>query len=241
MNPILKNGVVIAAGGESRRMGTGKIWRLLGDRPVLEWVLRLFLGNREISRVIISIHKGDEERFEALKAKLNAGERLTYVLGGQERQDSVYSALQSFAEQPPSRVLIHDGARPLCDKDLLSRVLLALKNHPVVLPILPVHDTVRRQTEGGSWQLVARNSLIKTQTPQGFWWDTIWQVHCLSKKKRLCYTDDAEMVIQAGHQVHMEMGLAENIKLTTEDDFEFAKRVLSWGNRDYEANVIKNT
>ncbi len=218
-------GVIVAAGGGGRRSEGDKLWRMLGGEVVLARVLKQFLACAEVDRVVVVLRMGDEARFEKLVETFGEGERLCWVLGGAERQDSVFCGLQELSGLSLRQVLIHDGARPFFTAELLQRVIESLREHEAVMPVLPVVDTLRRV--GIEGELVSREGLVAVQTPQGFWWETIWQAHCLARERGSYYTDDAEAVLQSGKKVHMELGVRENVKLTTREDFVFAEQLLT--------------
>lgn len=68
-----------------------------------------------------------------------------------------------------SVVLVHDGARPLAPASLVGSVLDAVRaGHPVVVPVLPLTDTVK-QIDGTTLGATPdRTGLRVVQTPQGF-------------------------------------------------------------------------
>ena len=68
----------------------------------------------------------------------------------------------------PSRVLIHDAARPFIDPIVIDRVLEALDDAPAAIPALPVADTVKRGENGIVTGTLDRSGLWRVQTPQGF-------------------------------------------------------------------------
>ena len=45
--------------------------------------------------------------------------KLSYVKGGNCRQESVYNGLKSIKKYSPNKVLIHDAVRPFFSKNLI--------------------------------------------------------------------------------------------------------------------------
>ena len=73
-------------------------------------------------------------------------EGLILVEGGERRQDSVHKALERIHQHDelPDMVLIHDGARIFCTRDLIDRILQVCRENGSAIPVIPIHDTVRR-------------------------------------------------------------------------------------------------
>ena len=68
----------------------------------------------------------------------------------------------------PARVLIHDGARPFVTVKMIDDILEALSDADAVIPVLDVHDTLKRSDAGIVSDTVDRSGLVRAQTPQGF-------------------------------------------------------------------------
>jgi 2-C-methyl-D-erythritol 4-phosphate cytidylyltransferase/2-C-methyl-D-erythritol 2,4-cyclodiphosphate synthase len=151
--------------------------------------------------------------------------------GGATRQESVLRGLESLADSPPARVLIHDAARPFVTRDILDRVLGALDDWDGAIPALPVVDTLKRADASGDGQAasiaatVERAGLWRAQTPQGFSYPRILTAYrrCIG----LSLTDDAAVAEHAGLRVALVAGDEDNLKLTTEDDLRRGDRLLA--------------
>ncbi|MCB1361549.1 MAG: 2-C-methyl-D-erythritol 4-phosphate cytidylyltransferase, partial [Rhodobacteraceae bacterium] len=92
---------------------------------------------------------------------------LPWVIGGATRSATVRAALESLAQDPPSRVLIHDAARPLVPRTVIAEVMRALDTHDAAAPALPVTDALWRGDSHVSG-VHPREGLFRAQTPQGF-------------------------------------------------------------------------
>jgi 2-C-methyl-D-erythritol 4-phosphate cytidylyltransferase len=163
-----------------------------------------------------------------------------WIEGGAERQDSVRQGLAALAkdrEGPPDWVLVHDGARPLCSRALLQRVLAALEHHSAVVPAVHPIDTVRGSEaapSGPQFERSAgvqpRDTLRLSQTPQAFHWHTLHDAHAAGEG--LAATDDAQLVERTGGQVMLVPGERRNFKVTLPDDLALAEWALQhpeWG------------
>ena len=209
-------GIIIVAAGRGTRAGgeVAKQWRRLGDRPVLAHAVQAFAG---LGRVILVLHPDDMGRglaeFEG---------RVTLVAGGASRSESVRNALDRLEGSGITRVLIHDGARPLVGRALIGRVIEALKQHDGAAPALPVTDALWRGTGGRVTGTATREGLFRAQTPQGFRFPAILLAHRAHTGEA---ADDVEVARAAGLDVAIVEGEEDNIKLTWPGDFARAERI----------------
>jgi 2-C-methyl-D-erythritol 4-phosphate cytidylyltransferase/2-C-methyl-D-erythritol 2,4-cyclodiphosphate synthase len=220
--------VLIAAAGSGTRLGgvRNKVLLELGGRPVIVHAIQSFQAHPAIAQIGVIVREGDRPALERCFAPGRARDKLLpWVVGGAERQESVYNGLAALAADPPQWVLVHDGARPFCSAALIGRVLAGLAEAPGAVPVLPVSDTVRRLERGRS-QVVPREGLYRTQTPQGFHWTAIWGAHQAARQRGLRATDDAQLLEAEGLRLAFVEGEPTNIKLTTAADLSYGAWVL---------------
>lgn len=152
---------------------------------------------------------------------------LILVEGGQTRQESVLRGLEAIEGHPEwaaaSVVLVHDAVRPLVPADMVARVIDAVRGGaPVVTPVVPVVDSIRRLTGDGRSSQVDRSDLRAVQTPQGFDFATLLSCHRAAAASGVAATDDVGVCEAAGHQVTVVDGAASAFKITHPDDLELA-------------------
>jgi len=227
---------IILAAGRGERAGQvegPKQYRMVGGRPVIQHTLQAFLDHPLVDRVVVAIHPDDRALFQA-SAGAFAG-RVSVVNGGATRQASTRLALESFGNEGPSHVMIHDAARPFVDADLIARVAAAIGEADAVLPAIPVSDTIKRadgstKRADGSLNVletVPRDDLHAAQTPQAFAFEKILDAHRRAfEEARETFTDDAAIAAWAGMDVRIVPGSSENIKLTWARDIIMADQRL---------------
>ncbi len=216
---------VIVAGGSGLRAGGGlpKQYQLVGGKPVIRWTLEAFLGHPLISRVQTVIGQGHESLFASATEGLQ--QLLAPVIGGGSRQDSCREGLEACALMRPSKVLIHDAARPFLSPDLIYSIINELDHAVAVIPGLPVADTMKYAPSGLIERTVDRASLWFVQTPQGFQFEKILGAHRSALADgRTTFTDDAAVAEYAGMRVQIVAGEQKNRKLTTSHDIFEANR-----------------
>jgi 2-C-methyl-D-erythritol 4-phosphate cytidylyltransferase / 2-C-methyl-D-erythritol 2,4-cyclodiphosphate synthase len=218
---------VIVAGGSGLRAGgeIPKQYQLIGGKPVIWWTLKSFLDHPEISHVQVVVGAGHE----ALYAKAIEGLDVpTAVTGGASRQDSCRIGVEACASFNPTKVLIHDAARPFISASLLSKIITELEFVAAVVPGLPVADTIKSAPDGIISKTIDRSGLWFVQTPQGFAYDNILAAHRQAEiNHQNGLTDDATVAEYAGMKVTIIAGEQQNKKLTTNTDIELADRELN--------------
>ncbi len=216
---------VIVAGGSGLRAGGGlpKQYQLVGGKPVIRWTLEAFMAHPLISRVQTVIGIGHEALFAQATQGLTT--LLAPVAGGGSRQDSCRAGIEACAGFEPSKILIHDAARPFLSPDLITNVITELDHAHAVIPGLPVADTMKYAPSGMIEKTVDRASLWFVQTPQGFRYEQIRSAHqrALADGKT-SFTDDAAVAEYAGIKVQIVAGEQKNRKLTTSHDIMEADR-----------------
>lgn len=222
--------LIVAAGRGTRAAAPGapaKQYAVLAGQPVLWHGVSAFARHPAIDHVLVVIHPDDTIAYQ--RAVSGLPKLLPPVPGGATRQASVRAGLEALAVVAPSRVLIHDAARPFADAPLIARVLAALDTSPGALPALAVVDTLKRADPSGRVTgTIDRSTLHRAQTPQGFAFDAILDAHRKAAAAgRTDFTDDVAVAEWAGLPVALVAGSAENLKLTTAEDLAMAARALA--------------
>jgi 2-C-methyl-D-erythritol 4-phosphate cytidylyltransferase/2-C-methyl-D-erythritol 2,4-cyclodiphosphate synthase len=221
-----KTVALITACGRGNRFNKGegipKQYLPLAGVPLLRHTILAFLNHRKIDDVICVIHPDDINLYEEAASGLDL---LNPVFGGETRQSSILCGLKSLKDYNPSKVLIHDGVRPFVSKRVINGILEKLETHPAVIPAVAVEDTLKKYSNGKIEWTLERENLWRAQTPQGFIYNDILESHVAFKD--LHFTDDASLNEYAGIPVAIVPGSQNNFKITTEEDYERAKRVVS--------------
>ena len=212
--------IIVAAGRGTRAGGTvPKQWQLLAGQQVVQHSIRAFadLANH----VILVVHPDDMARAAPLGVQL--------VAGGTTRDASVRNALEHLSGTGVTRVLIHDGARPLVSRALIARLMGALDRSVAAAPALPVTDALWKGCDLRVAGTQDRTGLWRAQTPQAFHFDAILAAHRAHPGGA---ADDVEVARAAGLDVVIVEGDEDNLKLTFAADFARAERILKGRSMD---------
>ncbi|MEQ1705227.1 MAG: bifunctional 2-C-methyl-D-erythritol 4-phosphate cytidylyltransferase/2-C-methyl-D-erythritol 2,4-cyclodiphosphate synthase [Rickettsiales bacterium] len=218
---------LLVAAGHSERMGGGvpKPYLNLGSESILQRTVKAFLAHSDIDGVRVVIRREHHPYYRKAIGGLTI---IPCVIGGSSRQESVRLGLESLAEHKPDRVLVHDIARPLVSRALISRVLAGLNKHQAVIPVIAINDTIKRVENGMVAGTIERAGVVQVQTPQAFDYKMLVDAHKQAIGKEL--TDDAAVCELAGIKIFTVDGENENFKITNAEDL---KRM--------ETNLIMNS
>ena len=164
--------VIVAAAGESRRMGLpdgeSKQFLLLGGEPILNYSVRRLLAMPEVDGMVVVLHPSHTVRFAGELLAFDDTKPLLIAEGGRKRSDSVRAGLLEVPSTA-SVIAVHDGARPLFSRHVFERCITALDKADGAVPGIEVSDTLKRADIAGSVETtVDRAGLWAAQTPQVF-------------------------------------------------------------------------
>lgn len=226
---------VLAAGGSSTRMGTGrtKVLEGLGGRPVLRMGLEALLGCGYVDEVCIVCREEDMQEISELAARTNSelqsGKPVCFARAGEDRQASVWNGVQALTEDC-GYLIIHDGARPFADGELLRRVCEDALSYGAATAAVPCKDTCKlSDSEGFVESTPDRDRLMAVQTPQAFKKELYVYAAEKARSRGRSYTDDCQLVEAAGGKVKLTPSSYRNFKLTTPEDMLLARAMVGEG------------
>lgn len=216
--------IIIVAGGSGTRMGstTPKQFLELLGRPILMHTLHKFHKAVPEGKLIVVLPSKEQDAWQALCEKHAFELPHQVVDGGNSRFHSVQNGLKEVNTE--GLVAIHDGVRPLVSEAVITNGLQAAAIHGAVVPTLPMQDSIRQLNASGS-QIADRSQFVLVQTPQCFQSEIILKAYQQAYQNG--FTDDASVVEQLGHPIHLIDGNKENIKITTPEDLKTAAAFLS--------------
>ena len=195
--------------------------------PILIHTLRKFAELPEISEIWIPMRKAESELFRQEARKYDVGRKVQIVEGGEHRQQSVANALNALQAAEDDIVLIHDAVRPFVTPETITAVIAAVKKHGAAIAGVPAVDTIKQveRTADGAviTATIPREMIVQAQTPQGFRFGLLKRAFDEAAADGFLGTDEASLLERLSHPVHVVMGSAQNIKITTPADLELAE------------------
>ena len=230
-----KFGAVIVAAGNSTRMGgaRSKVLEPLCGKPALHYSLSAFCACGEIAEIVVVCREEDMAEFQAAVDQFTAqhpdAPKIILTPGGATRQESVYLGVLALPQEL-SYLVIHDGARPLVSKEVISTVCADAIEFGAATAAVPSVDTCKLGVDFVE-ETPPREKLYAVQTPQAF--DRDLYLYALEKAKQSgnSYTDDCQLIEAAGGRVRLSKGDSGNRKLTTPEDLLIAEALLQGGGR----------
>jgi 2-C-methyl-D-erythritol 4-phosphate cytidylyltransferase len=123
-------------------------------------------------------------------------------------------------------VLVHDGARPFVDRQVIDTVILHARRGEGAVPAVPLSDTLKEVARDDPTRIVRtrpRARLWRAQTPQAFPRKVLEEAHARAARLGHRATDDAALVEAVGVTVRLVADSSRNIKITTLEDLALAQ------------------
>ena len=223
----MKVGAIIPAAGRGKRIGASvpKQFLEIQGKPLLHHTLTVFTSCKLIDYVVLVMPPADVD--EMGEDWLNKYEIVReVVVGGEQRQDSVYNGFNSL-EEGTDIVVVHDGVRPFTTPQMITATVEAAQQHGAAITAIPVSDTVKQAADGFVKQTVSRDGLWRVQTPQAFQYGLLQQAFKKAKKDSYYGTDEGSLVEYLGERVKIVPGSELNIKITRKEDLVLGESLLS--------------
>ena len=213
-----KRAASVLAAGSGTRMHSAvkKQFLTLQGKPVLWFSLKLF-DEAGINDIIL----------------VTGSEDLDYsvVAGGKERWNSVENGLMELLRLGYGEgdiVLIHDGARPFADLQMVERLIRDAERYGACTAAMPSKDTIKiADEEGFAACTPERSRCWIIQTPQAFSCPVIFGAYRKMHNDPVFQqriTDDAMIVENmTDRKVRLTEGSYRNIKITTPEDLPVAE------------------
>jgi 2-C-methyl-D-erythritol 4-phosphate cytidylyltransferase len=231
---ILASGSGVRVGGEQN-----KVYLPLGGRSIVAWSLRTFAATPGIGPLVLVVRPQDEPLARQVLAAECDGAQVSAVEvihGGLQRQDSELLALRHLAPRIASGaidvVLMHDAARPLVRRELVSAVLAAAREPQGAVPGVP-RDGLVLASEDGDVAEADLGTMMAMQTPQGFPARPLLAAYERAAADGFYGTDTAACVTRhTGLQARCIPGDDRNIKITYPHDLVIAELYLASSSHD---------
>lgn len=206
--------VIICAAGKGVRAGfeRNKLLAPYEGIPVLERTLSAFTLP-EVTQVIVAYNKQDEAEIFSLQKKYY----FTPILGGENRTQTVYNALQAVTEET---VLVHDGARPFVSAREIADCIECARAYGSAICALPVVNTQARCVRSEIISVPNREECFEILTPQGFQTKLLKAAYDKAQANEESFTDDSSVYAKYYGKPRIFQGERTNRKLTYAEDFQ---------------------
>lgn len=215
--------VVLAAGSGTRTgLETPKQFVMVNGKLLVEYSLATFQAHPDIDEIAVVTSEAYIQQIEQLKEKGQYPKLNKILLGGTERYQSSWAAIQAFSDRPDDVLLIHDAARPLLSPFIISDVVESMRLHNAAVVAVPASDTVLHSFDNKRIaDIPPRKEMYYAQTPQAFRVKTIQRAFELGIQDT-CFnpTDDSGVLLRylPEEPIVIVEGESVNRKITFKDD-----------------------
>jgi 2-C-methyl-D-erythritol 4-phosphate cytidylyltransferase len=203
-----------------------KLWLEVAGRPVVAHTWKQFNDAACVDEIILVVRDGMQPEFSKLAAQFKFQKPFKLVVGGAERQDSVWNGLAAVSPKTEI-VAIQDAARPCTTAELIAATIEAARETGAAVAAQPVTDTIKETADGTIIsRTVDRSKLWSVQTPQTFRVEVIRQAIATAREKNLILTDDTAACELIGQAVRLVKSASPNPKVTVPADLPFVASLL---------------
>lgn len=225
---MITKALIIPAAGSGSRMKreTPKPYLEIYDKTILEHTICRFLPLSGLRQILVATSEEYVETTEQiLDSLLPNNIEGSCLVGGRERQDSIYNALREVSEV--DLVIVHDAVRPFVKlRHVEECCRMASEVGSAVLGV-PAKDTIKRVNKQRLiMETPSRKFLWQTQTPQVFQKELILEAYKKARQDDFVGTDDASLVERLDKNVKMIEGDRSNFKITYPLDLELAQLLM---------------
>src|SRR5437879_2781285 len=203
-----------------------KLFLEVAGRPVVAHTWARFNHAACIDEIVLVVRDTMQPAFAELAEQFHFKKTYRLVVGGKERQDSVWNGLQAL-DTGAEVVAIQDGARPCTTEKLIADTIQAAREAGAAVAAQRVTDTIKESDNGTLVaRTVDRSRLWAVQTPQTFRVEVIRRALTAAREKGLRVTDDAAACELIGQPVRLVESDARNPKVTVPADLPYVELLL---------------
>lgn len=237
----MPNIAILTAGGIGSRthQDLPKQFITVENKPIIIYTMEAFQQHPGIDEIYVSCLDGWNAILEAYAKQFNISKLKRIVTGGATGQESIYNGLKAIKEDNVVTddivVLIHDGNRPMVSQDIITDNLVKQKQYGSAVTAIPTTEVVFSSRKGDKSDVVLnRDELWRTQTPHSYKFNELWNIHNEAIKDGVTnMAASCSLMQKYGYMAFFSKGSEKNIKITTVEDIEIFKALLTAKNDDW--------
>jgi 2-C-methyl-D-erythritol 4-phosphate cytidylyltransferase len=219
---------ILVAAGKGTRMGPNvdKLFLELDGCPIVAHTWQRFDEARCVDEIVLVVRDGMQGAFKEIAEQRRFQKRFALVVGGKERQDSVWHGLKTLS--PGAEIVaIQDAARPCTSQALIAATVAAARESGAAVAAQSVTDTIKESRDGKLIdRTLDRSRLWAVQTPQTFRVEIIRRALSEVRQRGLLVTDDTAACELIGQPVQLVVSADPNPKVTRPEDLRYVEVVL---------------
>lgn len=227
------NIAMLIAGGKGVRMNQDipKQFLNIHDKPVIIYTLQAFQTHPQIDKILVVCIDGWQEILWAYARQFNITKLEWVIPGGENGQSSIRNGIFELEKHCDGQdiVLVHDAIRPNVSQEIISGCIAQCKLKGSAITVIPCAEAMllREEDAQSSSEVIDRDSLARTQTPQAFTLEKMLWAHREALARGITNsTATCTLMIELGEKIYFSAGSEKNVKITTTEDIEIFKALL---------------
>lgn len=226
-------GLIIAGGvGTRMQQDIPKQFINVYDKPVIVYTLEIFQKHPNIDALEVVCLEGWHDILRAYAKQFGISKLENIVNGGPNGQDSIRNGVRDIATRHSGSedvVIIHDAIRPMVSAEIISDNIRVCRQYGNATTVIPCNTAMLKSNDDfTSEDQLSRNTVKMTQTPQSFFVNDLLSAHQEALERGITASvASCTMYLELGYKLYLSMGSEKNLKLTTTDDIEIFKALLT--------------
>jgi 2-C-methyl-D-erythritol 4-phosphate cytidylyltransferase len=224
--------LIIAGGkGERTRQEIPKQFLHIENKPLIIYTLEAFEQHPAIDAILVVCLEGWHDILWAYSKQYDIHKLKWIVNGGKNGHDSIHNGLLELKKYGNNDdiVVIHDANRGLVSQEIISGALSTYAKYGSAVTVIPCTEVVFRSSNGiVAEEEIPRSQLFRTQTPQIFSLNKLWQAHEEALKRSIdSPLATCSLMHVLGEPIYFSCGSEKNLKITTIDDIDIFRALVN--------------
>ena len=224
----MANVAILTAGGIGSRthQDIPKQFLNVDNKPIIIYTLEAFQQHPNIDEICVAILEGWDQILWAYAKQFNITKLKYVVTGGSTGQESIFNGLKAIRQ---------DHNRPMVSQDIITDNLVKQKQYGSAVATIPCTEVVFvSENKLDSVKSIPRENLQRTQTPHSYKLGDLWDAHMKARELGITNTAASCSLMEAlGKKTYFSKGSEKNLKITTVEDIEIFKALLSAKNEEW--------
>jgi 2-C-methyl-D-erythritol 4-phosphate cytidylyltransferase len=220
---------IIPSGGVGKRIESSlpKQYIQVNGKELIAYTLEVFQNCDQVDEIIIPAQKEYFDLLNSIKTKYGITKLTKIVESGEERQHSVFNALQSISADGNDLIAVHDAARPLLPNEVLLNAIETAKEFNSVIVAIKAKDTLIKGNDFVEGY-IDRNEVFYVQTPQIFKFNILSESMITVQKQDFLGFDESILVHKtSNNKIKIVEGSSLNFKVTTNSDLDLFRLIVN--------------
>lgn len=221
---------LVIAGGKGTRMDLNvpKQFYQIDGKPLFIYTLEVFEKSKYIDKIVLVTLKEWIDKAYIYCDQFNITKIDKIIAGGHSNHDSIHQGLNYLREvyNDDDMIMIHAANRPIIDNKLIIDNIKTYEEFGNAITATSCYE-VSFLCYKDYTELIPRENLYHTQTPQSVSLAKLKALHKKAKEKNIEAASTCELLYQLNEDIHFSRGSTTNIKVTTNDDIRIIEYYLN--------------